>query len=101
MALAGIIDLVCQPPSRSRPGLRTERRLFGRVNDRRRVRLAAAALALGIRGASFHKPALVLRPRPDWYTGSLSEAPQPLRQPELILDGIETEEQFLPHLLVR
>jgi hypothetical protein len=45
--------------------------------------------------------ALVLGRRGDWYTGSLSEPPQPLRQPELVLDRIETEEQFLPHLLVR
>ena len=46
-------------------------------------------------------PGLVLRARGDWRAGSLSEASQPIRQPELSLARIETEKQFLSHLLIR
>ena len=44
---------------------------------------------------------LILRARGEWCAGSLSEAPQALRQPELGLARIEAEKQFLPHLLIR
>jgi Adenylate and Guanylate cyclase catalytic domain len=71
------------------PRDRTETRLRSGPTERRQGRTRRQRRA----------QALVLRPRRDWCAGSLSEAPQALR--EVGLPRIETKKQFLPHLLIR
>jgi hypothetical protein len=71
------------------PRDRTETRLRSGPTERRQGRTRRQPRA----------QALVLRPRRDWCAGSLSEAPQALR--EVGLPRIETKKQFLPHLLIR